>query len=71
MKQRRQCGQAAWMHSPRRSASEAIKAAAVQLRQPAGQIAALDVAVVGRHGPAGDQAQRDDLLVHEAAGCGG
>ena len=44
---------------------------AEQLRQPAGQVAALDVAVVGRHGPTGDQAQRDDILVHEAAGsCG-
>ena len=42
-----------------------------QLRQPAWQIAALDVAVVGRHGPTGDQAQRDNVLVHEAAGsCG-
>ena len=58
------------MHSPRRSASEAIRRAAEQFRQPAGQVAALDVAVVGRHRPAGDQAQRDDLLVHEAAGRG-
>ena len=42
--------------------------AAVQFRQPARQVAALDVAVVGRQRPAGDQAQRDHLLVHEAGG---
>ena len=43
------------------------KGGAVEFRQPAGQVAALDVAVIGRHGPAGDQAERDDLLVEEAA----
>ena len=58
-KQRRQCGQAAWMHSPRRSARAAI-ARRRTVRQPAGQVAALDVAVGGGQRPAGDQAERDD-----------
>ena len=33
---------------------------AEQLGQPAGQVAALDVAIVGHQRPAGDQAERDD-----------
>ena len=46
------------------------QAAAVQLRQPAGQVAALDIPIVARHGPAGNQAEWNGLLVHEAAGGG-
>ena len=33
---------------------------AEQVGEPAGQVAALDVAVIGGHGPARDQAERDD-----------
>ena len=44
--------------------------AAEQFRQPAGQIAALHVAVVGRHCPTRDQAQRHHGLVHKPGGGG-
>ena len=64
-KQRRQCGQAAWMHSPRRSARPSSSAGAEQFGEPAGQVAALDVAVGGRQRPARDQAERHDGDRHQ------
>ena len=43
---------------------------AEQFGEPAGQVAALQVAVVGRQRPADDQAQRHRLLLHEPGGGG-
>ena len=45
--------------------------AAEQLGEPAGQVAALDVAVLRRHRPAGDQPERDQAGRREAARCAG
>ncbi len=51
------------MHSPRRSAMDGQQAVAEQLGEPAGQVAAHEVAIGAGGGPAGDQAERDGVAL--------
>ena len=40
----------------------------VQFAKPAGQVAAMDVAVLGDGGPTGDEAEGDELVLQKAGG---